>query len=60
MIYMMGRAPRAGKSILCQHFASKMEIGWISTDLLIQVLRVKNEDDIKSALLNARPKLRRY
>lgn len=25
-----------------------MEIGWISTDLLIQVLRVKNEDGTKS------------
>lgn len=48
MIYFIGGAPRAGKSILCQQVASKMKIGWISTDLLMAVLRVKNVEGIKS------------
>ena len=48
MIYMIGGAPRAGKSILCQQVASSLKIGWISTDLLMELLRVKNEEGIKT------------
>lgn len=47
MIYMIGGAPRAGKSILCQQVASRLKIGWISTDLMLHLLRVKNVDGIK-------------
>lgn len=42
MIYLIGGAPRAGKSILGQRLAAKLQIGWISTDLLVQVLKAKN------------------
>ena len=42
MIYLIGGAPRAGKSILAQQFSAKLNISWISTDLLWEVLRVKN------------------
>ena len=48
MIYLIGGAPRAGKSILCQQIAAKLRIGWISTDILMQLLRVKNVAGIKS------------
>lgn len=40
----MGGAPRVGKSILCQHIAAKLTIGWISTDLLKELLRVQTAD----------------
>jgi len=43
MIYLIGGAPRAGKSVLCQQLAAKLKIGWISTDVLIDMLRVNNE-----------------
>jgi hypothetical protein len=48
MIYLIGGAPRAGKSILCQQFAARLNIGWISTDLLMEVLRAKCTDGVKS------------
>jgi len=48
MIYLIGGAPRAGKSILCQQFASEQRIGWISTDLMMDLLRV-NDAALKSA-----------
>jgi len=47
MIYLIGGAPRVGKSILCQRLAAKLKIGWISTDLLIGLLQVKAEDGVK-------------
>lgn len=47
MIYLIGGAPRAGKSILAQQIAAKLQIGWISTDLLWEVLRVKDVDGTK-------------
>jgi 2-phosphoglycerate kinase len=34
MIYLIGGAPRVGKSTLCQQVSAKLGIGWISTDLL--------------------------
>jgi 2-phosphoglycerate kinase len=44
MIYLVGGAPRAGKSILAQQFAAKLKIGWISTDLLQDLLRVRDDN----------------
>jgi hypothetical protein len=54
MIYLIGGAPRVGKSILCQQVSAKLKIGWISTDLLMELLRVKNEAGIKTTW-NAAP-----
>lgn len=54
MIYLIGGAPRAGKSILAQQLAATLQIGWISTDLLADLLRVKNVDGVKREW-NARP-----
>jgi hypothetical protein len=54
MIYFVGGAPRAGKSILGQRVSTKLKIGWISTDLLLELLRVKNEAGVKVAW-NAAP-----
>src|SRR5688572_20912016 len=48
MIYLIGGAPRAGKSILAQRISSKMGVGWISTDLLLELLRVKQDAGIKT------------
>jgi 2-phosphoglycerate kinase len=47
MIYLVGGAPRAGKSILAQRVSAKLKIGWISTDLLVELLRVKNDEEVK-------------
>jgi len=46
MIYLVGGAPRAGKSILSQRISAKLKIGWISTDLLMELLRVKNDEGV--------------
>ena len=42
MIYLIGGAPRAGKSILGQRLCTTLKVGWISTDLLMELLRVAN------------------
>jgi len=34
MIYLIGGAPRAGKSLLSQQLCTTLNIGWVSTDLL--------------------------
>ena len=47
MIYLVGGAPRVGKSILGQRVFAKLNAGWVSTDVLMQLLRVKNEAGIK-------------
>lgn len=54
MIYLVGRAPRAGKTILGQRISARLKIGWISTDLLMELLRVKNVEETK-AEWNAAP-----
>jgi len=41
MIYLVGGAPRVGKSMLSQQTASKLTISWISTDVLKELLRVQ-------------------
>jgi hypothetical protein len=48
MIYLIGGAPRAGKSILGQSTSAKLNIGWISTDLLVDLLRLKNDDGVEA------------
>jgi len=40
MIYLIGGAPRAGKSILGQRLCATLKVGWVSTDLLMELLRV--------------------
>ena len=47
MIYLIGGAPRAGKSILGQQISAKLKVGWISTDLLMELLRVKKDEGVK-------------
>lgn len=42
MIYLIGGAPRTGKSILGQQLAANLRTNWISTDLLIDLLKVKD------------------
>jgi hypothetical protein len=42
MIYLIGGAPRAGKTILGQRLCTTLKVGWISTDLLMELLRVAN------------------
>ena len=48
MIYMIGGAPRVGKSTLCQQISARLGIGWVSTDLLMEVLRSKQAAGIKA------------
>jgi 2-phosphoglycerate kinase len=47
MIYFIGGAPRAGKSILAQQISARLHIGWVSTDLLMTLLRSKNVEGMK-------------
>jgi hypothetical protein len=42
MMYLIGGAPRAGKTILGQRLCTALNIGWISTNLLMELLRVAN------------------
>jgi hypothetical protein len=42
MIYLIGGAPRAGKTILAQRLCTTRSVGWVSTDLLMELLRVAN------------------
>ena len=56
MIYLIGGAPRTGKSILGQQFAAKLKISWISTDLLVELLQVKHVEGAPTEW-NADPKV---
>jgi 2-phosphoglycerate kinase len=38
MIYLIGGAPRSGKSTLCQRFARGHRFGWIATDVIKELL----------------------
>jgi hypothetical protein len=44
MIYLVGGAPRVGKSILCQRIATRRSLGWISTDVVMDILRMHASD----------------
>jgi len=48
MIYLIGGAPRAGKTILAQRLSRKLHVGWISTDLLLPLLGMTNVEGIKT------------
>lgn len=48
MIYFIGGAPRAGKSILAQQVSAHLHIGWVSTDMLMTLLKVKNVAGVKT------------
>jgi 2-phosphoglycerate kinase len=48
VIYLVGGAPRVGKSILGQQVAANLKIGWISTDLLLTILGMTNVEGIKT------------
>lgn len=43
MIYLIGGAPRTGKSTLGQRLAAQERIGWVGTDLLCELLRAAND-----------------
>jgi hypothetical protein len=43
MIYLIGGAPRTGKSILGQRAAIQLKTSWISTDILAHLLQIRNE-----------------
>ena len=42
MMYLMGGALRAGKSLLGQRLCATLRVGWVSTDLRMDLLRVQN------------------
>jgi hypothetical protein len=42
MISFIGGAPRAGKSTLALRLCSNAHVGWVSTDLLMELLKVAN------------------
>ena len=46
MIYLVGGAPRTGKSLLGRHLAAEQRMGWIGTDLLFELLRVANDPGV--------------
>jgi hypothetical protein len=48
MIYLIGGAPRTGKSILAQQLAVDLKAGWVSTDLLMEVLRAKQVEGMQA------------
>jgi hypothetical protein len=50
MIYLIGGAPRSGKSILGQRLCTTLKVGWVSTDLLMDLLRVQDAAGIKMKL----------
>jgi len=47
VIYLVGGAPRTGKTILGPRLSAQLKLGWISTDLLVGVLRVSNAEGVK-------------
>ncbi len=48
MIYFIGGAPRVGKTVLCHQFSAQLGIGWISTDILEDMLRFHHVAGIKT------------
>ena len=45
MIYLIGGAPRVGKTVLAQQVSVLLKIGWISTDVLHELLKVCHAED---------------
>jgi hypothetical protein len=48
VFYLIGGAPRVGKTILCQRISAELQIGWVSTDLLYDLLRFKDVPGVKT------------
>ena len=48
MIFLVGGAPRAGKTILAQRVSAKLKMGWVSTDVLEELLRIRNSEITKN------------
>ena len=55
VIYLIGGAPRTGKSILAQQISAQRRIGWVSTDLLADLLRFKRGEGPPEEGWNAAP-----
>ena len=43
MIYLVGGAPRSGKSVLGQQVAGHLNIGWVATDVLRSMLKAEGD-----------------
>jgi hypothetical protein len=43
MIYLVGGAPRTGKSVLGQKVAAHLNIGWVATDVLRSMLKAEGD-----------------
>ena len=54
MIYLIGGAPRTGKSLLGQQVAVTLKSSWLSTDVLQALLHVKDAEEANAAW-NAAP-----
>jgi hypothetical protein len=54
MIYLIGGAARVGKTTLCQQVSSTLNVGWVSTDLLMMLLGMTEVAGIKTGW-NATP-----
>jgi hypothetical protein len=54
MLYLIGGAPRTGKSVLGQQVAATLQSSWISTDLLQDLLHFQNAESSKPSW-NAAP-----
>jgi hypothetical protein len=48
MIYLIGGAARVGKTTLCQQLSTTLNIGWVSTDLLMTLLGMTKVAGIKT------------
>ncbi len=48
MIYLVGGSPRSGKTVLGHRVSANLGSGWISTDLLYEILRVNNVEGTKT------------
>lgn len=46
MIYLIGGAPRTGKSLLSHRLAAEQRMGWIGTDVLFELLKVANDPGV--------------
>lgn len=47
MLYLIGGAPRVGKTILAQQLCATFKVGWISTDLLTDLLNMATAPERK-------------
>src|SRR5262249_45498246 len=48
MIYLIGGPARVGKTVLAHQVSTKLQAGWISTDILMTLLIMTNVEGIKT------------